>query len=56
MKQYVRESVKWTSICFIAIIIYCILSIIDKFSYLDLAYLVVVICFFAVYLKRVSEL
>lgn len=56
MKKSIRKSVMRTSIGFMVIILYCILSLIQKFNYVDLVYLVVVVGFFAVFLKYVSEL
>lgn len=43
-------------ILFISLIIYCIVSLRDKFNYLDLSYLVVVVVSFIryLYLKRVK--
>ena len=56
MKKSIRGSVIRTSIGFLVIILYCILSLIQRFNYVDLVYLVVVVIFFAVFLKYVSEL
>ncbi len=56
MKKSIRKSIIRTTIGFIAIILFCILSLIQKFSYIDLLYLVVVVGFFAVFLKYVREL
>ena len=56
MKKCIRRSVMWTSIAFSTIIVYCILSILYQFSYVDLVYLFIVIGYFVVYLKRVSEI
>ena len=56
MKKSIRKSVISTSIGFMVIIIYCILSLIQRFNYVDLVYLVLVVMFFAVFLKYVSEL
>jgi len=56
MKKSIRGSVIRTSIGFLVIILYCILSLIQRFNYVDLVYLVVVVVFFAVFLKYVSEL
>ena len=56
MKKSIRESVIRTSIGFMVIILYCILSLIQRFNYVDLVYLVVVVVFFAVFLKYVKEL
>lgn len=56
MKKCIQRSVMWTSFGFSLILIYCISNIIFEFSYLDLAYLFVVIYYFVLYLKRVKEL
>lgn len=56
MKKSIRGSIIRTSIGFMAIILYCILSLTERFNYVDLVYLVVVVVFFAVFLKYVSEL
>lgn len=56
MKKSIRKSIIRTTIGFIAIILFCVLSLIQKFSYIDLLYLVVVVGFFAVFLKYVREL
>lgn len=39
---------------FLAIIIYSTLSIIYNFNYIDLVYLLIVVGYFAVYLKKVK--
>lgn len=56
MKKYIYESVVRTSIGFILIMLYCIISLTYRFSYLDLSYLVVVVVCFVLFLKRVNEL
>ena len=56
MKKSIRGSVIRTSIGFVVIILFCILSLIERFNYVDFVYLVVVVVFFAVFLKYVSEL
>lgn len=56
MKKSIRKSVIRTSLGFMAIILFCIASLIQRFNYVDLVYLVVVVVFFAVFLKYVSEL
>jgi len=56
MKKSIRKSVLRTSIGFMIIILFCIVSLIQRFSYVDLVYLVVVVIFFALFLKYVSEL
>ena len=55
MKKYMSKSVLWTSSGFLAIILYCILSMITRFSYLDLCYLVIVVVYFMSYLKLVKK-
>lgn len=55
MKKCIRESTMRGSLFFMSIIMYCIISLIYKFSYVDLVYLFVVIGYFAVYLKNMSE-
>ena len=54
MKNYIYKSVMRTSLGFMTIIIYCMISMIIKFSYLDLCYMLVVIGFFITYIKYVS--
>lgn len=56
MKKCIHKSVMHTSIGFILIITYCILSMIYRFSYLDLLYLIVVVVCFVLFLKNVREL
>lgn len=56
MKNYIYKSVMITSLGFMTIIIYCMISMIIKFSYLDLCYMLVVIGFFITYIKYVREL
>ncbi len=56
MEDYVRGSIRWTISGFIVLIVYCILSMINRFSYLDLSYLAVVVICFAIYLKDIREL
>ena len=56
MKKYIRKSVIRTSIGFMLIIAYCIICLISKFSYIDLLYLIVVVVFFALFLKIVRDL
>jgi len=56
MKKSIQRSVMWTSVGFIAIMIFCIVNMLYKFSFIDLSYLLVVIGFFVVYLKKVKEL
>lgn len=56
MKKYMSKSVLWTSCGFLAIILYCILSMITRFSYLDLCYLVIVVVYFMSYLKLVKKI
>ena len=56
MKKSIRRSIIRTSIGFMVIILFCILSLIENFNYLDLLYLLVVVVFFAVFLKYASEL
>ena len=56
MKNYIYKSVMRTSLGFMTIIIYCMISMIIKFSYLDLCYMLVVIGFFITYIKYVREL
>ena len=53
MKNYIYKSVMRTSLGFMTIIIYCMISMI---SYLDLCYMLVVIGFFITYIKYVREL
>jgi hypothetical protein len=55
MKKYMSKSVLWTSICFLIVILYCTLSIISRFSYLDLCYLVVVVTYFVLFLNAVRK-
>lgn len=54
MKECEKKSIKETIIMFLVVIVYCTLSILYEFSFIDLAYLLVVIGFFAVYLKKVK--
>lgn len=56
MKEYIRRSVMWTSIGFSFIMLYCIINMIYKFNYIDLAYLFVVIYYFISYLKLAKEI
>ncbi len=56
MKKCIHKSVIRTSIGFEIIMVYCMLSIISKFSYIDLAYLVVVAVYFVLFLKYVRKL
>ena len=56
MKKCIHKSIMRTSMGFISIILFCILSLIYNFSYIDLSYLLVVIVFFVIYLKRVKEM
>lgn len=56
MKDYVKESIRWTISGYIILIVYCILSMINRFNYLDLSYLAVVVVCFAIYLKDIREL
>lgn len=56
MKDEIRKSMISTSIVFILVILYCVISILTKFNYLDLSYLVVVVFSFAVYLKKIIKL
>jgi len=56
MKKCIYKSIMDTSIGFMVIIFYCLASIIYRFSYLDLMYLVVVVAYFIMYLKIVKEL
>ena len=55
MKKCIHKSIVRTSMGFIGIILFCVASLIDRFSYVDLAYLIVVIGFFVAYLKIVKE-
>ena len=54
MKECNSKSIMITIGLFLGIVIYCTLSIFYRFSYIDLAYLLVVIVYFAVYLRRVK--
>ena len=36
MRECYEKSIRWTIIMFVSIMIYCVASIINKFSYLDL--------------------
>ena len=56
MKQSIHRSIMRTSMMFTFVILFLIINIISKFSYIDLAYLLVVIGYFIVYLKKVSEM
>lgn len=56
MKKSIRNSILRTSFGFIIVILYCIISLIQNFSYIDLVYLVVVIGYFTVFLKYVRDL
>ena len=56
MKKCIRRSIMWTSIGFGFIMLCCILSMIDKFNYIDLAYFLVVIYYFISYLKLAKEI
>ena len=56
MNNYVRESIRWTIGGFATLIVYCFLYMINRFTYLDLSYLAVVVICFAIYLKDIREL
>lgn len=56
MTKNIYEALRNTCIGFICIIIYCIISMIIEFSYLDLCYMFVVIGFFVDYLIEVNKL
>lgn len=56
MKENIRKSVIGTSIGFMLVITFCIINILIKFNYLDLSYLVVVVVYFALYLKNAKKL
>lgn len=56
MKENNRKSVIGTSIGFMLVITFCIINILIKFNYLDLSYLVVVVVYFALYLKNAKKL
>lgn len=56
MKKCIHKSVLRTSIGFELIMLYCMLCMIYKFSYIDLSYLVVVAVFFVLFLKYAREL
>jgi hypothetical protein len=56
MNNYIRESIRLTVGGYIVLIIYCLLSMLNRFNYLDLSYLVVVVICFGIYLKNISEM
>ncbi len=56
MKKCIRRSIMWTSIGFGFIMLCCILSMIYKFNYIDLAYFLIVIYYFISYLKLAKEI
>lgn len=56
MKKSIRKSVIRTSIGFMVIIGYLILLLLERFSYVDLVYLVVVVVYFIKFLLCVKEL
>ncbi len=56
MKKYMYRSILWTSVGFILIMLFCIFSIVSQFSYVDFVYLLVVVGFFVVYLRRICEM
>ena len=53
MKREINRSIGWTFVGFIMLIIYCLACLIDKFSYLDLSYLLVVVVYFTLFFKKV---
>lgn len=55
MKKQMIKSAKWTSFGFMTIILLCITSLTNRFSYLDLLYLVVVVVYFVSYLMIVKK-
>lgn len=56
MKDCISKSIIRTDIYFVALILYVLTSILVKFSYLDLCYLLVVVVSFIMYLIEVKKL
>lgn len=56
MKDCISKSIIRTDIYFSILILYITISILNKFSYLDLCYLLVVVVSFVMYLIEVKKL
>jgi len=53
MKKEINRSIGWTFVGFIMLIAYCLSCVINRFSYLDLSYLLVVVVYFTLFFKKV---